>query len=422
MVRMTDRTTEIAPASATPGSELRQTVEALGATLADRLGMVLDGLPGRATGPQRLGEVLGMTTVTASRLLKALSQDDPIAVVQLIPGPNPLRKIVAAAREVGAPAAACEDALSSVDAFDRLIREEAGDRGVLKAMLSAWLPDERREFEAQRRQTIFKALTELEGVSCDLEVDTLILHPSATSGKLDIVNVKCLLGIDRIRPDAVVKLGTRRVVRSDEEERPRLPLTLNGEPALDGLNTVRLDDFCKAPPAPFAVLESGDTIQYSLGPTGFGRESKVDLVMAEVNRAELQDDRDEGGPSPFFFAIPEMPSRRLVFDVCLHRDVYAGFSPELSTFDTAGRGPANPGDLSRATDRRPCPEALQVLGAGTRRLRLLEFVRYGALLDHAFATLGWDAAEFRTYRVNIPYPLVGSQVCLLFNSAPDGRE
>ncbi|MEM1451344.1 MAG: hypothetical protein AAF957_13085 [Planctomycetota bacterium] len=412
---------QVPSTGAPPGSDLRARVEILGTELADRLGVVIDGLPGRPSGPQRLGDALGQTIVTASRLLKAISQTDPIAVVQLLPGPNPLRKTVQAARESGAASADCDAALESIGRFEALIRDEAGDRGSLKAMLTAWLPDERREFEAQRRQSMFKGLAELEGVSCDLEVDALLVRPSGDGpdsakdgAPLDIVNLKCLLGIDRIRPDAVVKLGTRRLGDDSADARPRLPLNLDGEPALDGLNTARLDSFCTARPAPFLVREFGDSVQYTLGPTGFGRGSKVDLVMGELNRNEITQRPPNAEAPPYFFAIPEMATRKIVFDLILHRDVYAGAAPELITYETAGMGPARPGDPAREVDRRSCPEPLQSLGEGTRRLRILEFARYGALLEHTFSTLGWDATAFRAYRVSIAYPLVGRQLTLAF--------
>ncbi|MEM9378892.1 MAG: hypothetical protein AAGB93_03005 [Planctomycetota bacterium] len=412
---MVDGTAEHVPAQrvAEPGSEIRLRVERLGASLADGLGLVLDGLPGRPVGPQRLGEVLGITTVTASRLLKAISQQDPIAVVQLLPGPTPLRRVTDAARATGAPGEACDAAVAQIDAFAALIRDTAGDRGALRSMLSTWLPDERREFEAQRRQAIFKAFAELEGVSCDLQLDTILLHPSAERGMLDVANVKCLLGIDRIRPDAAVKLGTRRVALASDEERPRVPLTLDGEPALGGLNSVRLDQFCKAPPAPLAVSRFGDAVQYSLGPTGFGRDAKVDLVVAELNRAELEQERDG---SLYFFSIPEMATRRLVFDLVVHEDLCASTRPALHVHSTAAMGPARPGDPQREPDRRASTASLELLGAGTRRLRLLEFGRYGALLDHALERLGWDATKLRTYRVSVAYPLVGRQISIALDA------
>jgi len=410
--------------SPAPGSEVRQRVEALGTSLANALGAVLAALPRRAVGPQRLGEVLGITTVTASRLLKALSQPDPVAMLQLVPGPKPLREVVGAAQGLGVPAPECVRATALIDEFDALIRTYAGDRSALKAMLSAWLPEERREFEAQRRQAIFKALTELEGVSCELALESRILAPSATPGMLDIIAVKAMLGIDRIRPDAVVKLATRRVLTNesgapvalgDEIAPPRTPLNINGDPALDGLHTVRLDDFCEAPPAPLEARTYGQYVQYSLGPTGFGPASKVDLVIAEVNRAELPHRAPSRERPPYMFFIPEMPGRKMMFDVLVDSDVYGGLGPELLCYDTTGLGAAIPGDPARTLDLRSCTETALALGPGLARLRVLEFPRYTQLLEFVFVRLGLDPGRFRSYRFSQSYPLLGRQVTFAFS-------
>ena len=410
------------------GSGLRRRVEALGAALADSISAVLGSLPRRAVGPQALANRLGITTVTASRLLKAIAQAEPVATLQLLPGPNPLGQLIRAARDAGAEGARCDTALEQIAAFDDLIRNEAGDRGSLKAMLSAWLPEERREFEAQRRQSIFKALFELGGVSSELELDGLVVAPAADPGRVDLVNYKALLGVDRIRPDAVIKLGTRRLVSVAETgpdgvtERPRVPLNLDGEPALDGLHTVRLDEFCAATPAPLVAREFGPSVQYSIGPTGFGPASRVDLVIAELNRGELAHRSPGSDRPPYFFAIPEMPTRKLVFDLLVHRDVYPGCSPEVVGYDTAGMGPAVAGDPARELDLRHISEPLQVLGESTRRLRLVECPQYLDLLAHVFEKLSWRADEFRAYRLAISYPLVGTQLTLAFQRPAEGGE
>ncbi|MFT5732479.1 MAG: hypothetical protein ACJA2W_003468 [Planctomycetota bacterium] len=358
-----------------------------------------------------------MTTVTASRLLKALSQPDPIAVLQLLPGPNPLRKMVDAAAQLGTDAEYCEPAQEQVTAFDDLIRDEAGDRGSLRAMLSAWLPEERREFEGQRRQTIFKALNELEGVACEFELASLILSPSTTPGDLDIVSVKCLLGIDRIRPDATVKLETRRIpdrAGDTNGSHTRVPLTLDGEPALNGLHTVRLDDFCNAPPAPLVVRQYENHVEYSLGPTGFGRSSKVDLVIAEFNRAEPVHRKPNATNPPYFFMLPEMPTRKAVFDLIVHKDVFDGTAPTVLSYNTNSVGPAAACDPKRDLDKRDCPEPMQLLGTGTHRVRMLEFPRYTTLLEHVGLKLGWNLDDFNVYRIAMSYPLVGRQLTLAF--------
>ena len=73
--------------------------------------------------------------MTASRFLKAIGQTDPVAIIQLLPGPNPLQRIIEASREAGADDSSCDAAAETVRAFDELIRTVAGDRSSLKAMV-----------------------------------------------------------------------------------------------------------------------------------------------------------------------------------------------------------------------------------------------------------------------------------------------
>ena len=391
-------------------------MEALGTELAASLSAVVAAVPSHPVGPQALGRALDTTTVTASRLLKALGQTDPIHVLQLVPGPNPLRKLTEKARAIGTDKAACQAALKAVTSFEHLIRNEAGDRGSLRAMLSAWLPEDRREFEAQRRQTAYKALHELEGISCELHLSTFFLRPTGTPNKVDIVSVQGLFGIDRIRPDAVVKVGTRRLERpSATSEPPRLPQTLGGKPALDGLDAVRLDEFCNAPPAPLTAREFGTQVEYSLGPTGFGRGSKVDLLVAEYNPGETVQCDPTKGHAAHFFVAPEMPTRKVVFDLLVHEDIFKQSDVEVLAYNMAAQGPAGAYDPERELDRRECPEPLQELGRGTDRARIMEFPRYTALLEHVGQQLGWDLTPFRVLRLSMSYPLLGQQLTIAFS-------
>ncbi len=400
------------------GQELRSRVEQLGANLAEYLSALVAQVPNRPSGPQALGRALNMTTVTASRLLKALGQPNPIAVLQLLPGPNPLRKMVDAAAAIGTPTEVCEAARVHVIAFDDLIRDEAGDRGSLRAMLSAWLPEDRAEFEGQRRQTIFKALSELEGVACEFELSTILFAPSEVTGKVNLVSLKCLLGIDRIRPDAPVKLGTRRLSTDGDQEDDRVPLNLDGAPALSDLDAVRLDGFCNAPPAPLVARQYGHHVEYALGPTGFGRDSKVDLVIGELTRDEPMTRKPNTDRPPYFFTVPEMPTRNVVFDLMVHKDLFEGATPSLLYYDTSSQGPAIAADPARELDLRYCPEPLQELGSGIQRSRLLEFPRYVSLLEHVGEKLEWDLEDFEVYRVQMSYPMVGRQITLAFTGQP----
>ena len=407
------------PLQQPPGSGLRTQVEELGLLLEARFSQLLGELPRRIVGPQILANTLGITTVTASRFLKAIGQSNPVAIVQWLPGPNPLQRIVQAAREAGVQATICDGAADAVAQFDELIRTAAGDRSSLKAMLTAWLPEERREFESQRRQSIYKALCELNGISSEVDLCTIFMHPAAKGRGVDLVSAKCLLGIDRIRPDAEVHLGTWRMDPSTgERTQPRVPLTLDGKPALEGMDAVRLNEFCNAPPAPLQAERLTDTsIVYSLAPTGFGPASKVvSLVIGEMSLNELPDSSPSTSKHPYFFSIPEMATRKLVFDLMVHEDVYPGVTPTLMTYDTSSRGPARPGDPSRAIDIKHTPDELQIVGLDHRPLRILEFPAYPKLRDQVFQKLGWAASKFRAYRVEVNYPLTNMQFALVFRA------
>ena len=423
----TDKASSGTPIEAAGGG-LREQVEAAGIALAESYSALLGSLPGRPSGPQALADLLGINVVTASRLLRAIDLADPVAVIEQIPGTVPLRRTLAAAIAQGAGKDRVKSAEKAVDAFEKLIRKNAGHRSSLNAMLTDWLPQGRREFETRRRQAAYKAISELKGVSCDLDLATIILHPSAEAGTIDLLSIQGTFGLDRIRPDSVVQFGTLRAPASESQgalsaelkAEPR-PQTLDGDPANDGLHSVRLDQFCSCAPAPIVTHRFGRDIQYLLGQTGFGPDSSVDFVIAEVNRGEIrfadaEAAQDSELKPPYFFQMPAAPSKAMLFDLLIHRDLFPDFEPELLVYDTSIRGPARAGAPERDVDLMRTSDAIEVIGYRPSRLRFSGFPRYRELLDYAFDHLSWNADDFRAYRLQMSYPLHGTQACMALKS------
>jgi len=400
-----------------PAGPVAAGVRARIATVGERLGRthlaVLAGLPDAEQGPQALARALGVDKVFASRLLKALRPGrDPLAVVYHAPGPEPLRRFLRAARRRGADPGAVAAAEEAVDGFRELIRRDAGDRSGLDAMLSAWLPEARAEFELRRKQTAFRAQSELKGVSADTNLATVFLHPSDDGVHLDVVWLIGLLGLRRLRPGAAVKFATRRMA---PEPRPRAPRTLAGDPA-EGLEGLRLDAFCFAPPARLEMSRAGDVVHYTLGGEAFGPRAAVDLVLGEVNRAEMPRRVPAGsGRKGYVFAEVGTPCRRLLFDVFVHREVYPGAEPSLVIYDTVLDGVADINDPTRDIDRLDMDESLRPLGTDARALRAEEMPRYTDLVAHVLDRLGWDAGDLSAWRCRIDHPLYGSQVAVTFD-------
>lgn len=410
---------DVAPNLEKPGlaeAQLEASILAVGEGLRSSLSGVVEPFLVVSPGPQALARLLGVDKVLTSRVLKAMRAVDPMAATHAMPGPEPLRRLVKAAARKGAAARAVDEAGAAIDQFEALIRDRVGGRGQLDAILSAWDPRARREFELRRKQAAFKAMSHLKGAQADAILASVLLHPSADGRKIDVVWLSGLIGLRRVRPGVRVKLSTRRMALA---EGARRPTTLGGAPVEDPGELV-LIDFCSDPPPRLAVQRIGEVVHYTLGDGAFGPESGVDAVFAEVNRAELPRYLAAGsGRKSYFFAEASTSAGVLQFDLLVHRDLYpasAAAGPTLRLYDTAFEGIASVNDPARDMDVLDVLQAIEPLGGGgdsPARVRSADIPRYSDLLAHAFGSLGWDAAEFRGYRTRIEYPIYGSQVTMV---------
>jgi hypothetical protein len=399
---------------ATENLSLEVKITQIGRQLSSSLTAVLDAVPGAPHGPQKLSEALGVDKVLASRVLKAARHRDPVAVAHLVPGPEPMRRLLRAAGRGPTPKSLIDAAKTAVDEFEHLIRQEAGDRSALDAIISAWLPEAREQFELRRKQAAFRAMSQLKGAQAEVNLATVLLHPSDDGTSIDIIWIMGLLGLQRLRPDVGIKFTSRRMAEVGAGG-PRRPVTLEGE-AIDGLDGVKLDRFCDAPPAELEVHRVGDVNHYTLANIGFGPRSRVDLVMAEVNLAEMPRFVKAGsGRKGNVFAEIATPSKSLLFDVFVHEQIYPGSSPALLLYDTALEGVASVNDRTRDIDRLDMMESVQSLGQGVVRHRVAEIPQYVSMVRHVFEKMGWNDQTFRGYRCRIDYPLYGSQVVMAFD-------
>lgn len=386
-------------------------VAALGAELSKALNAVVAALPSAVSVMQSVRISTGMNKVFASRLLKALRQSDPISVLYHVPGPEPLRRFLLGAEGAGVGEAMRKTAAQAIDAFERLLREETGGRGGLNALLTAWLPDEQGDFALNRKQDVFRAWSQIKGAAAETSVVTVILHPSQVEGQMDLICFMGLLGLRRMRPAAAVKLATRRLSKRSDERAP--------EPHAgfaDGSDPFALHEFCVAPPAPIEPRRFGDTMHYLLGGRAFGLRSAVDMLLVEVNRAELIYGRLPGSPPRLnhFFAEVSTPVRTLIFDVLVHEDLYPGQHPDLFLYDTTFEGVADVNDPARDIDRLDLPESVSGLGKGLDSIDCPEMPRYPQLVARLCDRLAWNTQKLRAFRCRVDYPPYGAQVVLAF--------
>lgn len=385
----------------------------LGARLAQTLGALHLEVFRARVGPKRAADVLGQPVPMASRVLAALAETDPLAVVHRMPGPDPLRRWVRAAGRRGATAATVEAALQAVDAFDALISAEGSDRSSFDAQLVAWLPEARRTLELRRRQAVFRGLSELEGISCHLDLSTIVMHPSRSGRHVDLLSIQARTGIVALRPGLRSKFVTERVTAS-ELSQARHPVTLDGVDPFESPQGVRLDAYCVAPPAQVEVVQHGDRIHYLLGTHGHGPNAEVDFVIAELNPEEFALHDEPRGGGTFFTHLTRTPTRRGVLDVILHPDLAPSALPEVLHYRNLGEPQATPHDPAREIDRIETTDPVLHTRGDVGGLRLPGLPRYGELLTDVLARLGWRQDNALLYRAECAYPVPGTQIALHF--------
>lgn len=387
-------------------------ISAVGAQLRGAFGALLDSVPGGPLKAQELARYLSVNKDLSNRLVNAVKKQDPLAVMHVIPGPEPLRRFLGAAGKKGLDSSTISEAMAAVEVFEQLIREEAGDRAYLEAIISAWLPEARSRSDLVNKQAIFKAFSQIKGASAEVRFVTAILFPVEPNGNYDVsvALVSGQIGLRRIRPDAIVSVSTLRT-RIPEHVRPR---TLDGQPVSDYAG-VRLDEFCAGNPAEaLEIHEAGDSIHYVLPQGEAGRGSVVDLITAEVNPTCLCSHRRDDDPHDSISAVVSLPYRELVLDVLLHQDLKHFEEPTLVAHDTAPRGLVAIGDESRAIDRLDIVENLSRLRGGVQRYRSSVVPNYVELLQHVCERIGVDSERLEGYRCRSQYPLYGSQISMVF--------
>jgi hypothetical protein len=394
-------------ASNVSSGRLVERLERVGRELGEALRAVLEGLPDGVSRPAALVRALGINRAVASKLLAATGSHDPLESMHRAPGPEPLRKLLRAAARKGVGSDVVDRARHAIDAFEQLIKQDAGTRAELDALISARLPGARERFELASKYAVYKGLSQLKGVLAEHWLGAAIVAPSKTDAQRhDLTWLNGAVAIRRLRPGVDVRFSYRHhggdAVTDTENEFP--------PPSV-----VPLDRFCVNPAARLAAARVGDAIHYTLPDDLLGKHEVVDMFVVDHHpNAMRRYGRDVERGRNSLFVEPAIPVASLVFDVILHDEAFPDSEPRLYVYDTGYDGIANVNDASRDVDRVDLAETIEFVGRDLGRVEAVELPRYGEMLAHLAEQFDWDPTRFRTWRIRIRYPVYGWQVSLSF--------
>ncbi len=398
------------PQTTTPVSDR---IHLVGCQLAESFRSLLDGLPGRPSAAREMAQALSVDKILVHKLLSALRSKDPLATAHAIPGPEPLMRVVRAAKAKGVSIEAVKAAEAAVSSFKHLISHEAGDRSSLDAIISTLLPDARGRFETLAKQSVYRGMRQLKGMSANVTVMTVLVSPSAQGDRCDTAVLRGFLGLHCVRPGAAMKIGViSRVANIDASQ-----LTLDGTPVTDARQIV-LTDFCSVPPTEFQVHEKKEARVFALGwGEQVGPRSARDFVVGELRRNAMRRWRTPEARvtrAGLHDGI-SVPTRTYLFDLLLHEDVYPSWEPRARVFEMGELGMASVNDDSRDLDVLNLDVHVKPMGFGIEHFRAKEIPNYVEMLSLLCGKIGAEPGRLRGYRTRIEYPVFGTQVQFAFD-------
>jgi hypothetical protein len=417
-----------------PAPGLSQAERAAAAHVARRLCVELAGviaiLPKNQRSASAMARALRVDRNTCQRLVASTTADnaDERVLVRL-PGIQGLRQFVKAVGALHGTAQTLEAlaaATAAIDSFEQLIDRVAGSQRRLRHRLEAD-PDPSGTTtrgpsdEANSRRLLFKAAAEVVGRWSDVTMSVSLIRPVLDNPLLtESVRIQGRIGhmwrasavpfeINAASPDHLA-INTPPSGRYQDESTQQ---TLAARPARGDTPDLLLTDFCTRP-LPRVTTRNMWNRSIHVIDAGEPAEGRpIDIVVAYRRSTPDKHPASQEPPIGEVSTVMTYPSRRLISDVYLHRDIASKCIPSLELH----LGSPTLGQPLRArwSTRFPGGPRLELLGSGLAHAANAAYDRYLELIRHVFSQLDWDPDEFIGYRCDVGFPIWQAAYCMLFD-------
>jgi len=313
-------------------------------------------------------------------------------------------------------------ARAAVDRFELMLEDLGVSQRGLRELLEAPVPGGRvttsgkgTADDSAVREALFRNAASVLGRWSETTIQTYIIRPvPGDATKTESVRVRALIGHAWREPAVPLEIGGTASLREDKDV-PAF-LTLDGEPASGNTPGSLVNEFCSQPLPRVITRAAGPRSVHVIDTDGHAGHGPVDIVTG------LRSARPDPHPALLNPAVGEawtlqnMPSGHLVFDVLLHRDLAAVCVADLESHlwmpDVTRHAAA------RWSTRIPESPALVQLAPGAANLRTGAYPRYAELMADVMRRVGWDLADYTTFRCEVAYPVWRAGYCMRFDFSP----
>lgn len=368
------------------------------------LNRLVDAIPGDSPRPTAIARSIGINRVILSRLFNAIKADQPLEMLQKLPGPESLRSI---ADNLNArydiPAHTVHNALHQIERFDALIRQ-FGTRSALDAAISNSSQTFQARYEEAARYDIYNGMRHIMGIEGDTWLMAMAFSPSEFPDAISVTTIHGAVAMRQLRPDVPVRFSFGP------------PYKGHGIGESPTGSDIKLERFYNNAPASLETEHHSGQVVHRLVDAALGKDNVIDMLAVAHNpkgaARYASAERKMGGAALFC----DIPVRTLHCDLFVHRDIFPDSDPELRIYNPGSRGPANPNDPSRTIDIIRTADAPERLPQGSTWLDLPALPRYAEMVSHVFERTGMNLDDYRIYRVRIAYPILSFQHVIAFKA------
>lgn len=398
--------------------------------LRERLAAVLKpGVHGTEPGATEWGRALSIDTKLAWKLTHLMDPEGDLEALQFVPGRQAFDQILTAAERLGASRDDSEAARLTFERYETTVRRHAGSRKAFDVLVTSQEPKGTSRAEVNLRRASVEANASLLGVRAAAQVAVYGFAPSANGDAIDLLGVRKIESIERMRPNVNWRIARSFTTAEDGTPIDGGPQPLVTPPVLTERSTARarslsglpvVPEFSSSPlPDLRRVETSPSTVEFELCGGEIGASARFDLTTAEIFRpAEMRYEDDEGKRRTRVFAGVRVPCDLVYVDLIVHRDLFLETRPNVEVVSTIHTGMALE---YREPDQLPIEPEFLELGRGLSKIEDRERSRHAELVRWSLHQAGWDANEFDVYRMRLPYPPLPSAVAFDWQRRPNPK-
>lgn len=390
-----------------PGDDLPDAAERIAAVAAElraSLAPLVAQLAGTPPRPFRLTQGLGLDKSIASRLVQAVRADSDLDLLHHVPSPTGLRMLLE--RATGqAPAALLRTTAQAVRRFEELLDTLPGGRQALDAQMGEASGAIRERREQMARQASFKAQSFLFGHFCETLTTAMILLPSATAGRVDVIEVHRRIGLQRLVPSMPLPLLSVQAGADARGPAPAMVPLAPGAAATDDVDAYLVAPVPGLPPPELTVVHDGPMTTFVLpaGPS-VAMPTRLTTAWRVLRALPLEPEL------PWLTLRNYMlhsPCRTLVRDLYLSAGLWPDAMPQVGFFLPGPSGtPLVTIEPGRPHLRRLNLSArIEQLPPGGAGLELEGVSDQAQALQAALAIAGVEPDGLRGWRCRMAYPL-----------------